>query len=159
MNCCWSFSSVWHFCLLYPGRLCRKVLLQPKHWHCIRQVLSWAMEPPGSCLSPQQMERGGEYQRRWCCTLQRFACPTSNLASGYRTTRAALWVWREEEDSKEGGRSGNRKTIRKLPGNQVFSSSWAKINEKSKFLPDTEMAGGDEHTHPFSAYNPFQRAP
>lgn len=28
------------FCLFYPGRLCRKGLLQLKHRHCINQALS-----------------------------------------------------------------------------------------------------------------------
>lgn len=74
------------------------------------------MEPPGSCLIPQQMRSRGEHRCRRRCTLQRFACPTSNLASGYRATRAALWVRREEEeDSEEEGKEWQQENNQKTP--------------------------------------------
>jgi len=67
--------------------------------------------------SPQQMRSRGEHQCRQHCTLQRFACPTSNLASGYRATRAALRVQREEEedDSKEEGKEWQQGNNQKNP--------------------------------------------
>lgn len=153
MNCCQSFSSVWHFCLFYPGRLCRRLPVQLKHWHCIKQVLRWAMELLESCLVSQQMGRGGSTDAGDAAP-----CRDSHVLQVTLHQDTEPWEQPYGYGERRRGRSGNRKTIRKLPGNQVFSSSWAKIKEKSKSLPDMEMAGEDEHTPSLSAYNPFQQA-
>lgn len=101
-----------------PGRLWRKGLLRQKSHLCIKQGLGWPCncdKQPGSCHIPQQMRSAWEHGCRQHCTLQRFACPTSNLASWYRAARAALWVLREEEDSKEEGKEWQWGNSQKTP--------------------------------------------
>lgn len=69
--------------------------------------------------------------------MQRFACPTSNLASGYRATRAALWVRREEEeeDSEEEGKEWQRENNQKTPWESSLLFLPRKKIKKIKILP------------------------
>lgn len=115
LNCCWSFSRIWFFlsCFIQAGFAGRSFCNRSTDTALTSSAEPWSRLEVAS--SPSKWETEGNTDAGDAAPC-RDLCPTSNLASGYRATRAALWVRREEEeDSEEEGKEWQQENNQKTP--------------------------------------------
>lgn len=128
MNCCWSFSPIWFFfvCFIQAGFAGRGFCNRSTDTALTRlSAEPWSLLEVASSPSKWEAEGNTDAGDVAPCRDSHVLQVTLHQDTEPREQPYGYGE-RRRRTVRRRGRSGNRKTIRKLPGNQVFSSSLGK---------------------------------